>query len=180
MYMRKLVLAIAALLASTAISNAVIIRDLGVDPTSSGGAFANSVGGTTFSDQYTFSLDHTMTLTIASVTNVFPTPSDFIANFSAEVVSGTPLMPGSVVLGPDAAVQGCGMITLCQTIAGSAVLAAGAYFLDITGTGGGTAGYGGNIATFAVPGPIVGAGLPGLLAAFGFGGWQWKRRRRTA
>jgi hypothetical protein len=33
----------------------------------------------------------------------------------------------------------------------------------------------------AVPGPIVGAGLPGLLGMLGFGGFQfWKRRKQTA
>jgi hypothetical protein len=36
------------------------------------------------------------------------------------------------------------------------------------------------ISATPVPGPLVGAGLPGLLAAFGFGGWQWKRRRKVA
>jgi hypothetical protein len=40
--------------------------------------------------------------------------------------------------------------------------------------------FNGGIDISAVPGPIVGAGLPGLLAAFGFGGWQWRRRRRVA
>ena len=28
-----------------------------------------------------------------------------------------------------------------------------------------------------VPGPIVGAGLPGLLASLFGGGWWWRRRR---
>ena len=30
----------------------------------------------------------------------------------------------------------------------------------------------------AVPGPIVGAGLPGILGALGFGAWSWRRKRR--
>src|SRR5262249_14144220 len=31
-----------------------------------------------------------------------------------------------------------------------------------------------------VASPIVGAGLPGLLGMLGFGGWQWRRRKKIA
>jgi MYXO-CTERM domain-containing protein len=30
----------------------------------------------------------------------------------------------------------------------------------------------------SVPGPVVGAGIPGLLGMLGFGGFGWWRRRR--
>jgi hypothetical protein len=179
--MKKLLLATAALFALTSAGNAAIIADLGVNPTSAQGDFSNSPGGGLFSDQYTFQLvGGPQFITIASVTNVFPQPTDFIANFSASVFLDLGA-PGSsfgdiLVLGPTVA-QSCILVPTCQVVAGSALLNPGNYYAQVDGIGGGTSGYGGNLATFAVPGPIVGAGLPGLLGLLGLGGLRWYRRK---
>lgn len=193
--MKRLLLAAAALLALTTASNADIISNLGANPTSGTGAFSNTNPGTggggsgLFVDTYNFSLvGGPQFLTLASVTNVFASPSQFITNFTGAVVFDGPNgVPGGgddvTVIGPVAATIGCGIGSPnCQGFAGSAILGAGNYFLAVSGNSAVDAGYGGNLSTnaLAVPGPIVGAGLPGLLGMLGLGGFQFWRRRKQA
>jgi hypothetical protein len=72
-----------------------------------------------------------------------------------------------LLLGPLDAVQCAVNPGTCQAVGLSTVLSAGNYFIELSGMGNGTSGYGGNVATVGVPGPIVGAGLPGLVFACG-------------
>jgi hypothetical protein len=176
--MKKLLLAAAAVLALTTAGNTAIISDLGLDPNLNVGRTVT--GGGFFDDQFTFTLDAASTITIVAVLNTFPlgpnTPA-FIDGFTGSVFAGTPAVPGAAVIGPTLATMGCGPVVNCQSLGGTATLDAGTYFLDFFGTAGASAAYGGTINTFAVPGPIVGAGIPGILAMFGMGGWAWRRRR---
>jgi hypothetical protein len=157
-----------------------IVANLGTNPTSGSGAFSNSVGGASFDDAYTFQLIGSPSFfTFASATNDFAQASDFITGFTGQLFSQV----GSVGGGDDIAVsapvfaQACpGGSGFCQVLAGSAVLAAGDYYLELTGQGGGTAGYGGNLTTLAVPGPLAGMGLVPLFGAV----WLVRRRRRQA
>ena len=180
--MRKLLYSSVALLLLLVPAKAAIIADLGVNPTSAQGRFNNSVGGGAFEDQYTFQLvGGPQFFTIASVTNVYPQVSDFITNFEGAVWStGADDIVNNgddaLVIGPVAAIA-CPNTANCQFAAGSAILNAGNYYLELTGIGGGTSGYGGNIAV--VPGPAIGAGLPGLIAG-ALGLWGFARRRLLA
>lgn len=186
--MKRVLLAATMLAAMTVAGNAVpvVIADLGINPTSANGHFSHDVFGTTFEDLYTFQLvGGPQFITIASATNVFPggtASSDFITGFQGSVyqqLGGAPNPATDTLLfGPQLATLSCPPPGGCQGLSGQATLNPGNYYLDLAGTGGGTSGYGGDLATVAVPGPIVGAGIPGLvMAALGWLGW---RRRRVA
>jgi hypothetical protein len=188
--MKRLFLSLAALLAMSVASNAAVIQDFGTDPTSASGAFNHSLGALngSFDDQYTFVLDQQMTLTIASVTNVFAQPSDKITGFNGSVVfEGADNAIGGgddvVVIGPVFA-GACPLLpaSICQGFAGSAVLGPGSYFLDIAGIANGTSGYGGNLATFANETPLPAAAwlFMGGLGLLGLCTGKSKRNQKTA
>ena len=150
--LKKLLLA-AALLMPT-VGHAAIVGSLGIDPNLNVGR--TITGGGTFDDQYTFTLDNPETITIVAILNTYPLgpgSSAFIADFTGEVVSGTPALPGGVVVGPELATSPCGAVANCQSLGGIATLAAGNYFLDFTGDAGATAAYGGTINTVAAAVP---------------------------
>lgn len=180
--MKKLLLAGVFLGLFAASADAAIITDLGVNPNSSTGRFNNSVGGGAFADQYTFQLiGSPQFIAFSSATNVFTSASDFITSFSGRLFQQV----GAIGGGDDIPVSTAANAvpcptnpTGCQLLAGSALLAAGNYYLNITGIGGGTSGYGGNLTTAGVGAvPIPGMALAVPFGALGLG-WIARRRRK--
>jgi hypothetical protein len=186
--MRGLVFATTVLLAAAmAPTQAAVIQDLGVNPSSTQGDFSNGVGGTTFADQYTFQLVGAPSfITFASATNSFAKASDFISNFTGQLFRVVGAVGGGddVPVNPPVSAVPCPQNpTGCQITAGTATLPAGSYYLQLTGTGNGTAGYGGNLTTAAVgiPLPAAGAGLPGVFAgALALLAWHRRKRHELA
>ena len=182
--MRKALLLGVALLGLATTANAAVVDNLGINPTSATGDFSsgllgiNGTGAGAFTDQVLFQLvGGPQFLTIASATNVYPATTDFITNFTAQGF----LIVGAIGGGDDIAVTpliaavACPLQPNCQGFAGSALLNAGNYYLQLAGIGGGTSGYGGNLAVTQVP-------IPGALALFASGlvGLGLLRRKRMA
>lgn len=183
--MRKLLLATSAVLMLSAPASAAVVGDLGVNPTSSQGAFNNGNLPTgTFADQWTFTLVGEQLLTIGSATNVYPQPSDFIAQFNGsvyDIVGAIDAVPGSgddiLVLGPAFATPG-NCSPGCQTFGGSAILDGGDYYLNIAGIAGSTAGYGGDLAVVAPAVPEPATWLMMVLGFLGVGTMAMRRNNR--
>ena len=182
--MRKLLLATAALAAFALPATAAQVT-LPDNPTSITGNFALTPGAGAFEDQVIFEVTGApQFVVIGNATNTFAGPADQILNFVGSIYNDGPddiinNADDELLFGPQAA-SACIMTPNCQFVGGGGnVFGAGFYYAEFTGTGSGTSGYAGNISTFAVPGPAVGAGIPGIVAMFGLG-LAWYRRKKVA
>lgn len=182
--MKKLLLATAALaaLALPAKADQVTLPD---NPTSVTGNFSFTPGAAAFEDQVIFELSGgPQYVTIANATNTFAGPGDEIANWIASIFSAgddqiVNNADDDLLFGPQAA-SACVNVANCQAVGGSGtIFSSGIFYAEFTGTGSGTSGYSGNVSTFAVPGPVVGALLPSMIAAFGLLGFSAFRRKRA-
>ena len=181
--MKKLLLAGAALIALTATSHAALIADIGPDPNLS---LARNFTSGAFTDDYTFTLVEEKVITIVGITNTFAGGiggSRYIANFTGAVYSdGLDQLPFTAddfaVIGPVNATLGCGIgSNICQSLAGTATLDGGAYYIELKGIGGALASYGGNVTTIAaVPEPETWAMmLIGFVGISLYGGMRARR-----
>jgi hypothetical protein len=181
--MRRLLFAATALIALSAPASAAVITDLGVNPRSQQGHFSNDVGGAVFQDQYLFELSSGSPayVTFASATNDYTggtSGTDFITGFTGQLFYAG--FDGEVGGGDDFAINapvlavGCpGNPGGCQILAVAAILAPGEYYLQISGDGGGTSGYGGNLTVSGVPEPAS-----WFLIILGFAGLGFMANRR--
>jgi hypothetical protein len=94
-----------------------------------------------------------------------------------QMFAGTQIASASFTGGPAPTVFSTSSLDTVDFGAGPYSLTAH-YTIESTGLGQANSSVG--LQAVAVPGPIVGAGLPGLLGVLGIGGWQWKRRRKLA
>jgi hypothetical protein len=182
--LKKLLIASALLAGLAAPANAAFVDNLGNNPNSATGHFSNSVLGTTFVDDFTFTLSGSpQFVAFASATNDYAGATDFITNFTGRLFSfGADLLPFTA---DDFAVNAAATAhpcvdnpANCQALSGSAILNAGGYYLQFTGTGGGTAGYGGDLTTAAIAAVPEPATWAMMLIGFAGVGYMAMRKRR--
>lgn len=175
--MKRFLLAIAATLTIIGPASAATCTstsNIGTISTPGLSVFGNSFGSVQhFSDCFTFTLNHP--------SSAFGFTSAFDVSLLRNIDLSSITLSGGSLLSP--------VVDTTPTVFSFSNLLSGTYQLaiegDVTGRnggflGGGFVGYGGTIAVVAspVPGPIVGAGLPGLLMALG-GLVILSRRRRN-
>jgi hypothetical protein len=184
---RSLVVASALLGISTIPSGANTIANCGLDPVgclfNSGGA--NSAAGS-FTMDVTFNLDTTLTITTSSGESAESKQADrYITGWQLGIYNSSNVLVAGLVTATDN--TGPPPDNIAQNVTILTVLGPGSYYAEFTGTGGATASFTGSLDTFSptggnqgVPGPIAGAGLPGLI--MGAGGFLafWRRRRQAA
>jgi hypothetical protein len=182
--MKKLLLASIAVLALAAPAQAQFVQSLGTNPNSATGTFNHAVFGTTFEDFITFQLDGPAPfhLTFGTAENTYTNDTDFITNFVGQLFQQVGAPGGGDDIPVNLPVMAVGCPTNpggCQVLSGSATLPTGAYFLELTGTGGGTSGYSGSVTTLAVPSPLAGVGALPLIALLGWLGWRWRHEQEV-
>ncbi len=181
--MKKLLLATAALVALSLPVSAATVGNLGINPHSSQGNFNNAPTTGPFEDQILFQLvGGPQFITIASVTNTYAAPSDFITGFTAAVwTTGANSIINDfddvAVVGPIGAAA-CPFVPLCQGMAGTALLNAGDYYIEISGSAGSTAGYAGTLSVAETP--IPGAVWLFASGAAGLGALLRRRKKKLA
>jgi hypothetical protein len=186
MKMKKLLFAVAAVLALSAPANAAIISDFGIDPPSSSAPFGNAPGAGLFTDYYTFQLLEGSYIAVANATNTFADGviggANYIGNFAAAIYE-TVGDPGggddTLVFGPQFATLNTGERS--QSLNGIGFLDAGNYYLQIAGNAGATAGYGGNFSvTQVAPVPEPATWFLLIVGFAGVGFMAYRKRNDAA
>jgi hypothetical protein len=132
-------------------------------------------------DTYSFEVTADLNLS-ASARNHFDNANELITGFTLTLWQGTPdpLHAGDTLVATAAPQEIVGSFNLAGTL--NAVVHPGSYYLEVFGVQPFVVtGYNGSFefSPVAIPGPVAGAGLPGLVMACG-GLLAWTRRRKQA